>query len=311
MASVLITGGAGYIGAVLTEHLLQQGHQVIVLDNLMYHQKSLLHLTHYPQFTFVLGDVRDKKIITKLLSSAEYIIPLAAIVGAPACEKKQEDAQSINFESIKLLSSLLAPSQKVIYPTTNSGYGTKSSQMFCTEETPLEPISVYGITKVKAEELLLQQGQAITLRLATVFGTSPRMRTDLLVNNLVQRAFFDKKITLFEAHFKRNFIHIRDVARCFEHCIQNFNRMKGQAYNVGLDDANLSKKELAVKIRQHLPQISIIHENITKDPDKRNYMVSNKKLYATGFTPQFSLDLGIVELIKTYQIMGDVSSTNV
>lgn len=311
MEKVLITGGAGYIGSVLTEHLLSKGYSVTVLDNLSLGQRTLINLTHQENFNFIFGDVRDKELMQRTVPQFDIIIPLAAIVGAPACERRKHDAQTINYDAIVLIKSLVQSHQKIIYPTTNSGYGTKSGSEFCTEETPLEPISLYGITKVNAEKILLESGQAITLRLATVFGSSQRMRTDLLVNDFVQKALFDRTLVLFEKHFKRNYIHIRDVARCFEHCIRNFEMMKGQAYNVGLDDANLSKEELALKIKSHLPQVIIISEEFAQDPDKRNYIVSNQKIYSTGFKPIYSLDFGIKELIKTYQIMGRNQATNV
>lgn len=305
MQKVLVTGGAGYIGCILTEHLLAEGFAVTVLDNLRYHQSSLAALAAHPHFTFIFGDVRDEQLMKELVPQFEILLPLAAIVGAPVCERYPEDAMSINYEAIALLNRLRQPRQKVIFPTSNSGYGTKSSTVDCTEETPLEPISLYGKTKVDAERLLLDSGNAITLRLATVFGVSPRMRTDLLVNNFVQKALFEKKLVLFEKQFKRNFIHIRDVARCFAHGIRNYQQMNNNAYNVGLDQANLSKEELALAIKRFLPDTMIIDEEFSKDPDKRNYIVSNKKLYTTGFLPQYSIETGIKELITAYKIFGN------
>lgn len=311
MEKVLITGGAGYIGSVLTEHLLEEGYKVTVLDNLSFQQKTLINLSHKENFDFIYGDARDENLLEKTMSNFDVIIPLACVVGAPACDLRKHDAKTINHDAVLMIKEFAQPHQKIIYPTTNSGYGTKSSEIYCTEETPLEPISLYGITKVNAEKELLKSENAITLRLATVFGVSPRMRTDLLVNDFVQRALFDKFLVLFEKHFKRNYIHIRDVARCFEHCIKNYERMKGNAYNVGLDDANLSKEELALKIKNYVPELAIISEEFSKDPDKRNYIVSNKKLYSTGFTPKYSLDFGIKELIKAYKIIGRTPQTNV
>ncbi|HLD00373.1 MAG TPA: NAD(P)-dependent oxidoreductase [Candidatus Nanoarchaeia archaeon] len=307
---ILITGGAGYIGCVLTTHLLNRSYDITVLDNLDHKQTALIGLCSQEKFNFILGDVRDKELMEKLVPQFEVIIPLAAIVGAPACSRRKHDAQTINYEAIKLLSEIVQPHQKIIYPTSNSGYGTKSGDTFCTEETPLEPISLYGVTKVEGERVLLNTGKAVTLRLATVFGTSPRMRTDLLVNDLVQRAIFDRCLVLFEEHFKRNYIHIQDVARCFEHCILNFENMRGKAYNVGLEEANLSKRELAEKIKEHIPGVVIISEEFAQDPDKRNYVVSNQKLYATGFRPQYTIDFGIKELIKAYKILGNVKLGN-
>ncbi len=311
MEKILITGGAGYIGSVLTEHLLNSGYTVTVLDNLYYDQKPLINCSSCDNFSFIKGDVRDETLLREILPEFDVIIPLAAIVGAPACDNNKYDAQTINYEAIVLLNRLRLPQQKIIFPTSNSGYGTKLNQEFCTEDTPLEPISLYGRTKVDAEKILLASNNVITLRLATVFGASSRMRTDLLVNNFVQKALFEGVIVLFEKSYKRNYIHIRDVARCFEYCILNFESMKNNAYNVGLDEANLSKEELALKIKQYLPNVVLVNEEFKHDPDKRNYIVSSKKLYAAGFTPKYSLDFGIKELIKAYQIIGNVPFSNV
>ncbi len=296
---ILITGGAGYIGSVLTEYLLKEGHDVTIVDLLMWGQSSLLHFAHHPNFHFISGDCRDKNLMQKLVPDADIIIPLAALVGMPLCEKRPLDAVSTNYEAVELINTLRdKEKQKVIYPTTNSGYGTKSGETYCTEETPLEPISLYGETKVKAEALLLNSPNTITLRLATVFGMSTRMRFDLLVNDFVYKAVKDGYVVLYEAHFKRNYVHIRDVARCFLHCIENFDKMKGQAYNVGLDSANLSKLELAEKIKTHVPKFYIALAETGSDPDKRNYIVSNAKLLGAGFNCSFSLDDGIKEIIK-------------
>ncbi|MEK6825525.1 MAG: NAD(P)-dependent oxidoreductase [Nanoarchaeota archaeon] len=307
MQKVLITGGAGYLGSIITGHLLEKGFAVTCLDNLSHKQKSLLHYATNPQFRFIYGDVRNRELLIKILPEFDIIIPLAAIVGMPACDARPLDATSINYEAIVLINELRSSKQKVIYPTTNSGYGTKSGETYCTEETPLEPISLYGRTKSDAERYLLAAAKSgkevITLRLATVFGISPRMRTDLLVNDFVIKAMRDGYVVMYEAHFKRNYIHIRDVARCFEHCIVNFEKMKNQTYNVGLDDANLSKMELAQKIKSYLPKFEIIPMEIGEDPDKRNYIVSNKKIMSTGFIPQVSLDEGIQELIRGYALL--------
>lgn len=308
---ILITGGFGYIGSVLTEHLVNLGYHVTVIDNLYYRQSPMLHLCHKENFDFIIGDARDEQLLKKVLPGQDFIIPLAALVGAPVCDKHPDDAKSVNFGAIELLTRLRKPGQKIIYPTTNSGYGTKSGETYCTEETPLEPISLYGRTKVDAENLLLKSGNAITLRLATVFGVSPRMRTDLLVNDFVYKAVRDRYIIIFEKHFKRNYIHIRDVARCFEHCIVNFEKMKGNAYNVGLQEANLSKEELALKIKEHVPGFFIHFSEIGNDPDKRNYIVSNEKIMATGFRCIYSLDFGIKELIRGYALIGDSKHSNV
>lgn len=304
MEKVLITGGSGYLGSVITGHLLDQGYKVTCLDNLSYGQKSLFAYAGNPDFDFIYGDVRDRELLKKIIGEFDVIIPLAAIVGVPACDSKPIDAKTVNYESIVLIDELRKPNQKVIYPTTNSGYGTKSGETFCTEETPLEPISLYGQTKVDAEKYLLESKKgAITLRLATVFGLSPRMRTDLLVNDFVLKAVSDGYILIYQKDFKRNYIHIKDVARCFEHCIKNYDVMKNNTYNVGLDDANLSKAELAEKIKQHIPGFEIVYMEIGEDPDKRNYIVSNKKILNAGFKPVYDLDFGIRELIKGYKIL--------
>lgn len=300
---VLVTGGAGFIGSVLCGQLLDCGYKVTVLDNLLYKQKSLFHLCHKPNFDFVYGDARNEKLLRDLLKKADVIIPLAAIVGAPACDQDPMLATSVNLEAIKTLNNLRSKDQLVIYPTTNSGYGTKSGDVFCTEDTPLQPISLYGKTKSDAEALLLKSSNTITLRLATVFGMSPRMRLDLLVNHFVFVALKDGYIVIFEKDFKRNFIHIRDVADCFIYCIENFKNMKGKPYNAGLEDANLSKEELALRIKKHLPNFYIHFAKIGSDPDKRNYVVSNKRLKDAGFIAKNSLDEGIKELIKGYQMM--------
>jgi len=304
---VLITGGAGYLGSVITGHFLERGYSVTCLDDLRYGQSSIFIYASNPNFNFIYGDVRNKDLLRGIISNFDIIIPLAAIVGMPACNAKPIDATSINYEAIVLINELRSEKQKLIYPTTNSGYGTKTGEIFCTEETPLEPISLYGKTKSNAETYLLDAGKigkdVITLRLATVFGISPRMRTDLLVNDFVFKAMTDSYVVMYEAHFKRNFVHIKDVARCFEHCINNFDKMKNNVYNVGLEDANISKLELAQTIKKYIPKFELIPMEIGEDPDKRNYIVSNKKIMATGFIPQYSLDYGIQELIKGYSIL--------
>src|SRR6185369_9354846 len=245
---ILITGGAGYIGSVLTGRLLSAGYSVTVLDSLMFKQRSLLGYCREPQFDFVFGDSRDERILSKLVPKHDAIIALAALVGAKICDQDPASAETVNHQAILSLLKLRSTNQQIISPCTNSGYGTKSGDMFCTEETPLEPISVYGVTKVKAERALLDSTNTISLRLATVFGVSPRMRVDLLVNDFVHKAMTDRYLVLYEKHFKRNYVHIDDVAACFIYCLEHFNDMKGQAYNVGLNDANLSKEELALKI---------------------------------------------------------------
>ncbi len=308
---VLITGGAGYLGSIICERLLDAGYQVTVIDALMHGEQSLFHLCAHPDFEFVHGDARDKGLISRLMSTADIIIPLAAIVGAPACKRDPFTATSLNLDAIKLILSLRSPRQLLLYPTTNSGYGTKSGDQFCTEETPLEPISLYGRTKVDAEAAVLDAGNSLTLRLATVFGTSPRMRIDLLVNHFVYAAVTDHYIVLFEKDFKRNYIHIRDVADCFLHCIENAEAMIGRPYNAGLDAANLSKEELALKVKKYVPDFYIHFAEIGSDPDKRNYIVSNQRLREAGFEAKRSLDDGIVELMKAYRMLGRGQRKNV
>lgn len=301
---MLITGGAGYLGSVLIGYLLDKGYKVRCLDNLLYRQKSILHYCTNDNFEFVYGDARNRELLKKVLEGIDFIIPLAAIVGMPACDAKPLEAKSINYEAIVLLDEIRGENQKVIFPNTNSGYGTKTGDLFCTEETPLEPISIYGKTKCDAEKHLLNSKKdAITIRLATVFGLSPRMRTDLLVNDFVHKAVSDGYVVIYQKDFKRNFLHIKDVARAFEHCIRNFDAMKNNAYNVGLEDANLSKAELAEKIKSYVPKFEIVFKEVGEDPDKRNYIVSNQKIMATGFQPRFSLDDGIKELIKGYSML--------
>jgi nucleoside-diphosphate-sugar epimerase len=264
----------------------------------------LLHLCANPHFDFVLGDVRDKELMRRLAKEADVLIPLAAIVGAPGCDRDPLLARSVNLEAVRLLNSLRSAQQPVIYPTTNSGYGTQSGDLFCTEDTPLQPISLYGQTKSQAEAELLERANVITLRLATVFGMSPRMRLDLLVNHFVYAAITDGYIVIFEKDFKRNYIHIRDVADCFVHCIENFKRMAGRPYNAGLDAANLSKEELSLKIKEYVPNFYVHFAQVGSDPDKRNYIVSNQRLREAGFEARRSLDDGIRELLKGYRMTG-------
>jgi nucleoside-diphosphate-sugar epimerase len=308
---VLITGGAGYLGAVLAERLLKAPYEVTVVDNLLYGQHSLFHLCGIEGFDFVYGDVRDESLMRRLIATADVLIPLAAIVGAPACDRDPSLARSVNLQAIQMLNRFRSPDQIVVYPTTNSGYGTQSGDIFCTEETPLEPISLYGQTKTQAEHELLGSRNAVTLRLATVFGMSSRMRLDLLVNHFVYTAATDGYIVIFEKDFKRNYIHIRDVADCFVHCIENAAQMEGRPYNAGLDDANLSKEELALKITKYVPKFYVHFSEVGSDPDKRNYIVSNQRLREAGFEAKRSLDEGIVELLRGYHMMGRSQFSNV
>lgn len=300
---VLITGGAGYLGSILIEHLLDANFQVTVVDNLLYRQNSLFHFCANPNFEFVFGDARDKKLMLKLVKDKDVIIPLAAIVGVTACSRDPLMAKSVNLDAIKLILEIRDPKQLIVYPNTNSGYGTSTGEVYCTEDTPLQPISLYGQTKVDAELLILKERNSITFRLATVFGMSPRMRIDLLVNDFVHKAVNDRYIVIFEKDFKRNYVHIRDVADCFIYAIENAEKMVGKPYNVGLDDANLSKEELALKIKQYVPDFYIHFAEVGTDPDKRNYIVSNQRLKKAGFRAKRSLDEGILELLKGYQMM--------
>jgi nucleoside-diphosphate-sugar epimerase len=307
---VLVTGGAGYIGSILSEHLLRAGHQVTIVDNLLHNQTPLFHLCDNTDLDFVRGDVRDEALMRELLAKADVIIPLAAIVGAPACARDPWTATAVNLDSIRSLNRLRGKSQLVVFPVTNSGYGTKSGDVYCTEETPLEPISLYGRTKVDAEAELLTKDPTITLRLATVFGMSPRMRLDLLVNHFTFAAVTDGYLVLFEKDFKRNFVHIRDVADCFVYAIANAQRMKGRPYNLGLDSANLSKEGLALKIKEQVPNLYIHDSPLGQDPDKRNYIVSNQRLRETGFEARHSLEAGIAELLKGYRMFGRLPMKN-
>jgi nucleoside-diphosphate-sugar epimerase len=308
---ILVTGGAGYIGSILVPALLSRGYRVTVLDNFMYRQASLLECCADEAFTVVRGDCRDRNTLERALRDVDVIIPLAAIVGAPACDADQTAARTINLDAIRLLLSLRSSSQRVIFPTTNSGYGVGEPGKLCTEETPLRPISLYGTTKVDAERAVLDAGNAITFRLATVFGLSPRMRLDLLVNDFVYRAVTDRTVVIFEGHAKRNYIHVRDVARAFLHALDNFGGMRDEPYNVGLSEANLSKLELCARIRDVVPGFVYLEAPIGEDPDKRDYLVSNDKIEGTGFAPEHSLEMGIRELVKGYQILKSRPHSNV
>jgi nucleoside-diphosphate-sugar epimerase len=308
---ILITGGAGYLGSIMTPHLLGQGHKVTVLDNFLFRQNSLADCCHYEDFDVIRGDCRDPETIKPLLKDAEVIIPLAALVGAPLCNDDKAAAESVNHGAVKMLCDLASTDQRIIMPITNSGYGVGEQGKFCTEETPLRPITLYGRTKVAAEEEVLERDNSISFRLATVFGMAPRMRLDLLVNDFVYRAVNDRALLIFEGHFKRNYIHVRDIARVFEHAINNFESMKGQPYNAGLEEANLSKLELCAKIQEHLPKFVYVEAEVGEDPDKRDYIVSNQRLLGTGFKTEWDLDRGIRELIKGYNIIRNTTYSNV
>lgn len=309
--NILVTGGAGYLGSILVPELLKLGHNVTVLDSFIFGQNSLADVCFMDNFNVVRGDVRNETLLKQLTKNIDIVIPLAALVGAPLCNRDEIGTLTINRDAIATLSKVLSKNQRILMPVTNSGYGIGQDGVYCTEETPLNPISTYGKTKVEAEKIILERENSISFRLATVFGMSPRMRLDLLVNDFTYRAFNDGFIVIFEGHFKRNYIHIRDVARAFIHGIENFDKMKGEAYNVGLSDANLSKLELCTKIKEHIPKFTIMEAEIGKDPDQRNYIVSNDKIEATGFKPMYSLDMGIKELIKGYTIINNSKFSNV
>ena len=300
---ILVTGGAGYLGSVLVPRLLEAGHKVTVLDSLFYSQRSLLGVAGHPNFRFERGDARDEQTLRTLLRSADFIVPLAALVGAPACEALPDLASSLNLGAIERLIRLRDPSQGVVFPTTNSGYGTTSGEVYCTEETPLNPISIYGRTKVAAEEALLEAGNAVTLRLATVFGVSPRMRLDLLVNTFVYEAVTRGYLMVYEKAYKRNYVHIADVADCILFCLEHHDRMGDEAYNVGLDEANHSKESLALLVKEQVPKCAVFFSETGKDPDQRNYIVSNAKLFEQGFTATRSVQQGITELLRAYRML--------
>jgi nucleoside-diphosphate-sugar epimerase len=301
---ILITGGAGYLGSVITGKILNTGHEVVVLDKLIFNQTSLLVYTSNPNFRFIHGDVRNESLLEKLCNEADAIIPLAAVVGFPACDAEPELAEEINYKQIfNIVRFTMGKNKKILYPNTNSGYGIGVGQTECTEESPLNPISIYGKTKCNAEDLLKSSTDAIIFRLATVFGVSPRMRTDLLVNDFTYKAITDKYIVVFEKNFKRNFIHIQDVANVFLFMLENYEKYSGEIFNVGLSTANLSKQELLEKIQNHVKNFAISYNDYYEDPDKRDYIVSNAKIESTGWSPEWDIDRGIKELIMGYQMI--------
>ena len=308
---ILVTGGAGYLGSTMVPDLLKAGHKVTVLDNFMFKQDSLNHVCHDPNFSVIKGDIRIESVIAPLIKKADVIIPLAALVGAPMCTLDPVGATTVNHDAITLMIKLLSKDQIVLMPTTNSAYGTGDENNFCTEESPLRPISQYAIEKVRIEKELMQHENTVSFRLATVFGMSPRMRIDLLVNDFTYRAVNDRFVVLFESHFKRNYIHVRDVSRAFQHVLNNYDNMKGQIYNVGLTDANVSKWDLCEHIQKKVSNFVFIEAPVGKDPDQRNYIVSNAKIEAMGFKPAFSLDMGIAELIKGYTMIKNTRFGNV
>jgi len=307
---VLVTGGSGYLGSVLVPYLLNEGYRVRVLDNFRHRQPSLLAHCIDDRLEIVRGDVRDESSLRTALKEVNWIIPLAAIVGAPACDRDTTAATSTNVDAVRLLVRLRGANQRILFPVTNSGYGIGAKDSFCTEESPLRPVSLYGRTKVEAEKIILDAGESLTFRLATAFGASPRMRLDLLVNDFTYRAITDRVVVLFEAHFKRNYIHVRDIARVFTHGMRQFASMKGRPYNVGLSDANLSKLELCEVIKSEVPNFQFLLAEVGEDPDKRDYIVSNERLEATGFRPQVGLRQGIRELVKAYRMLPASVFTN-
>jgi nucleoside-diphosphate-sugar epimerase len=300
---ILVTGGAGYIGSILVPALLNQGYQVTVLDSLRFAQNSLLECCAQPNFNFIKGDICDEGLMSALLPNFDIILPLAAIVGAPACKISPFLTRRVNYEAPRAMIKKLSPAQRVIFPTTNSGYGLGEKDKYCTEDSPLRPVSEYGQIKVEVEKAFLDKGNAITYRLATVFGISPRMRLDLLVNDFTYRAFKDRFIVLFEEHFRRNYLHVRDVAGAFIFALDNYPRMTGQPFNVGLSNANLTKRQLCEKIKEYVPDFYIHAAPVGEDPDKRDYLVSNGKIEALGWKAAFTLDEGIKELLKGYQLI--------
>jgi nucleoside-diphosphate-sugar epimerase len=309
MARILVSGGAGYLGSILVPALLDAGHMVTVLDSFKWNQNSLAHVCADGGLEIVRGDARDPRVLEPLLDQADLIIPLAALVGAPLCDADATGAVTTNTSAIQILCRLTK--RPIIIPISNSGYGIGEPGKECTEDSPLNPISLYGKTKVEAEQAAMLRSNAISLRLATVFGMSPRMRLDLLVNDFVYRAVTDRAVVLYEARAKRNYIHVRDVARVFLHAIDNFGAMKDHIFNVGLSDANLSKRELCKRIKEHVPDFTFLEAPVGSDPDKRDYVVSNARIEATGWKPAYSLDDGIRELIKGYKMLRNARYGNV
>jgi len=308
---ILVTGGAGYLGSTMVPDLLAEGYEVTVLDNFMFKQTSLNNCCAYSNFDVVKGDIRVESTMKKLLKDADVVIPLAALVGAPLCSLDPVGATTTNHDAITMMLRLMSQDQLILMPTTNSAYGTGDENNFCTEESELRPISQYAIEKVEIEKQLMDHPNSISFRLATVFGMSPRMRIDLLVNDFTYRAVYDRFVVLFESHFKRNYIHVRDVSSVFRHALKNVDSMRGEVYNVGLSDANVSKRELCEHIQKQLPDFVFMEAPVGKDPDQRNYIVSNAKIEATGYKQEFSLDRGIGELIKGYSMIRNTRYGNI
>ncbi len=297
---ILITGAAGYIGSMLTTKLVELGYEILAVDLMKYNKNSLSHLFYYNNFSFLKADITKPEVVKKIIKNKDFIIPLAALVGAPLCEKYKNNAKKTNVDSIKLILNLITKHQRIIYPTTNSGYGIGEKNKYCDENSPLKPVSLYGLTKSRAEGYILKHKNSVCFRLATVFGFSFRMRTDLLVNNFVEKSIRTKKLKIFEPNFRRNFIHIKDVVSAFIFAINNFKKIRNNVYNLGLSSANITKLELAKKIRKFDKKIKIKIVKNKNDPDKRDYFVSNKKIESAGFKPTISLDHGINELRKFF-----------
>ena len=309
--NILVTGGAGYIGSVLVPNLLSQGHAVTVIDNFMYKQTSLAYYIRDVKLSLVFGDVRDESLMEEHLSKADVIIPLAAVVGAPACDNDPIAAQSINKDSILWLLKHLSSQQRILMPTTNSAYGSGDKNNYCDENSPLNPLSLYARDKVTVENALLEFPNATSFRLATVFGISPRMRLDLLVNNFVYRAISDGFVILFEGHFKRNYIHVQDVIQAFNLALNDEKNFKGEIFNVGLSEANISKVDLCREIQSIIPSFTYLEAALGKDPDQRNYVVSNQKIENLGFKPTVSLRSGLEELVKGLKMFNHKPFSNI
>ena len=308
---ILVTGGAGYIGSVLVPSLLDDGHEVTVVDTFMYGQTPLLDCCVNPKLKIVRGDARDTSLISGLVASADAVLPLACLTGAPICANDPWAARAVNFDAVRAIAEQMSLEQMMVFPSTNSGYGVGEGSIECDEATPLRPVSLYGRLKVELEQYLLDRGNCVTFRFATLFGTSPRMRLDLLVNDFTYRAIVDRFVVLFEPHFKRNYLHVRDGARAFRHALANYGSMKGRPYNVGLSDANISKWELCQEIQKYVPQFTFVAAEVGKDPDQRNYVVSNKRIEATGYRTTIGLNDGIQDLIRGYQVVRRNQHANV
>lgn len=307
---ILITGGAGYIGSILVSDLLAKDFKVTVVDDFRYKQNSLNHLCYNNKLKLIKADVRDINLLKNEIITHDVIIPLASLVGAPICNFNKVGAETINKQAVIELFNNISKDQIILMPTTNSAYGIGDKNNYCDENSPLNPISKYAEDKVEIEKKLQNLNNFISLRLATVFGMSPRMRLDLLVNDFVYRALKDRFIVLFESHFKRNYIHVRDVSRAFIYCLENYDKMKNQIFNLGLSDANLTKKELCIKIKNHINDFVFYENDFNKDPDQRNYLVSNKKIESFGYNTKYSIDFGIDELIKGFKVLNNLKNTN-